>query len=170
MSLAFALHVDRKATAAQLLPLQLLPLFQRPTQVIRGHDAQAASVVLVVCVAVGPSLAQITFSRSWVPQGKRSGVAEALMAPEELAHMGESCHGAYVDALNQVASLVNDLTRTAHEAITVDARVLSPKPNILPSFKQRRSSVAQAFKERLPYKIRESTDNTSWLCHGSQRL
>ncbi|XP_037791372.1 uncharacterized protein LOC119586714 [Penaeus monodon] len=84
-------------------------------------------LVLVVCVAVGPSLAQITFSRSWVPQGKRSGVTGALMAPEGPAHLGETCHGAYVDALLQVAALVNNLIRTAQEAITVDPRLLNPK-------------------------------------------
>ncbi|XP_063592519.1 uncharacterized protein LOC134769711 [Penaeus indicus] len=81
-------------------------------------------LLLVVCVAVDPSLAQITFSRSWVPQGKRSG---ALMAPEGPAHLGESCHGAYVDALIQVAAVANDLARTALEAVTVDARLPTPK-------------------------------------------
>ncbi|XP_063592522.1 uncharacterized protein LOC134769713 [Penaeus indicus] len=81
-------------------------------------------LLLVVCVAVGPSLAQITFSRSWVPQGKRSG---ALMAPEGPAPLGESCHGAYVDALIQVAAVVNNLIRASHEANAVEALLLNPK-------------------------------------------
>ncbi|XP_047489106.1 uncharacterized protein LOC125039311 [Penaeus chinensis] len=90
------------------------------------HKLQVLLLV-VVCVAVGPSLAQITFSRSWVPQGKRSGVAGALMATEGPAHLGESCHGAYVDALIQVAAVVNSLIRTAHEANAVDSLLLNPK-------------------------------------------
>nr|WPR17723.1 adipokinetic hormone/corazonin-like peptide 2 [Penaeus vannamei] len=65
-------------------------------------------LLLVVCVAVGPSLAQITFSRSWVPQGKRSGVAGALMAPEGPAHVGD-CRDVTVTALAQVAAHVNDM-------------------------------------------------------------
>ncbi|ROT69296.1 hypothetical protein C7M84_012490 [Penaeus vannamei] len=82
----------------------LRPTYTKSPEVMM-HKLQV--LLLVVCVAVGPSLAQITFSRSWVPQGKRSGVAGALMAPEGPAHLGESCHGAYVEALMQVAAVVN---------------------------------------------------------------
>ncbi|XP_063592630.1 uncharacterized protein LOC134769827 [Penaeus indicus] len=69
-------------------------------------------LLLVVCVAVGPSLAQITFSRSWVPQGKRSGVAGALMAPEGPAHV-ENCRDVTLTALAQVAAHVSDMLEGA---------------------------------------------------------
>ncbi|XP_047489058.1 uncharacterized protein LOC125039265 [Penaeus chinensis] len=83
-------------------------------------------LLLVVCVAVGPSLAQITFSRSWVPQGKRSGVAGALMAPEGPAHLGESCYDVYLETLTLLAAKVDDLMRVTHELRDGELRLRNP--------------------------------------------
>ncbi|XP_042892173.1 uncharacterized protein LOC122266467 [Penaeus japonicus] len=64
-------------------------------------------LLVVACVAVGPALAQITFSRSWVPQGKRSGGAWSPQPPEGPAPLEETCRDAYVGALMQVAAVLN---------------------------------------------------------------
>ncbi|XP_069990527.1 uncharacterized protein [Penaeus vannamei] len=80
-------------------------------------------LLLVVCVAVGPSLAQITFSRSWVPQGKRSGVAGPLMAARVPSGLEESCYDACVDVLTQFDANVHDLLRAAHEINSADFRL-----------------------------------------------
>ncbi|XP_027229238.1 uncharacterized protein [Penaeus vannamei] len=78
-------------------------------------------LLLVVCVAVGPSLAQITFSRSWVPQGKRSGVAGALVSPGGPPDMRESCHDARLAALAQVAAHIADLMEESTDLSQDDA-------------------------------------------------
>ena len=58
-------------------------------------------LVLALYLALGPAVAQITFSRSWVPQGKRSG---PLVAPGGSTDATDSCHDARLAALTQVAA------------------------------------------------------------------
>ncbi|XP_063592523.1 uncharacterized protein LOC134769714 [Penaeus indicus] len=77
-------------------------------------------LLVVVCVAVGPSLAQITFSRSWVPQGKRSGAPMSSGTPSDL---GESCYDACIDVLTQFDAKISDLIRAVHETSSADSRL-----------------------------------------------
>ncbi|XP_042893058.1 uncharacterized protein LOC122267133 [Penaeus japonicus] len=78
-------------------------------------------LLVVVCVAVGPALAQITFSRSWVPQGKRSGGAAALVPPGGSTDVMESCHDARLAALAQVAAHIADLMEETTDLSQDDA-------------------------------------------------
>ncbi|XP_066944586.1 uncharacterized protein [Macrobrachium rosenbergii] len=80
-------------------------------------------VAVALCLTLAPSFAQITFSRSWVPQGKRSSSsppASAAAAPQALpgspgASSGsdllvvDACLEARLAALSQVAEHLADL-------------------------------------------------------------
>ena len=76
-------------------------------------DITTFSCTLLILALIAPSFSQVTFSRSWVPQGKRSnnhgGLAEELT--EHLSansfENGETCKESRLNALSKVASLVS---------------------------------------------------------------
>ncbi|KAG7157577.1 putative adipokinetic hormone corazonin-like 1 [Homarus americanus] len=63
-------------------------------------------MLAVMCLALAPTLAQITFSRSWVPQGKRSGgITGPLVTPGGGSDRGaDPCKDVRLATLTQVAS------------------------------------------------------------------
>ncbi|KAG7157576.1 uncharacterized protein LOC121879950 [Homarus americanus] len=68
-------------------------------------------MLAVMCLALAPTLAQITFSRSWVPQGKRSGgITGPLVTPGGGSDLGaDPCKDVRLATLTQVASHLADL-------------------------------------------------------------
>ncbi|XP_068212758.1 uncharacterized protein [Palaemon carinicauda] len=70
-------------------------------------------LLAVACLTLGPAMAQITFSRSWVPQGKRSSSpAGSVLAQGEI---GDSCQEAKLAVLSQVANYVTRLMEETSE-------------------------------------------------------
>ncbi|XP_053637656.1 uncharacterized protein [Cherax quadricarinatus] len=79
-------------------------------------------MLAVVCLAIAPTMAQITFSRSWVPQGKRSGSGGSLVnAPGAPDLTIDPCRDVRLTTLTQVASHLVELMDDASEGTQDDA-------------------------------------------------
>ena len=76
-------------------------------------DGTIFCCTLMILALIAPSFSQVTFSRSWVPQGKRSnnhvGLAEEISKhlSENSFENGETCKESRLSALSKVASLVS---------------------------------------------------------------
>nr|ANT96502.1 adipokinetic hormone/corazonin-related peptide precursor [Macrobrachium rosenbergii] len=66
-------------------------------------------LLAVACLTLGPAMAQITFSRSWVPQGKRSSGPASPGALLGQSEIGDTCQEAKMSVLSQVATYVTRL-------------------------------------------------------------
>ncbi|XP_071519893.1 uncharacterized protein [Panulirus ornatus] len=89
----------------------------------------------VLCLALGPTMAQITFSRSWVPQGKRSGAATIPLASPRADPEADICRDVRLNTLAQVASHLADLM---DETSDVNPSNMNTDQRLQHSLRQRR--------------------------------
>nr|QPO25130.1 adipokinetic hormone/corazonin-related peptide [Callinectes toxotes] len=76
------------------------------------------TALMVSCVLVGSVTPQITFSRSWVPQGKRSP------SPSDIPEPLDACRDARAATLTSLAGhlldMMNDLAAADHRPLPDD--------------------------------------------------
>ncbi|XP_045596871.1 uncharacterized protein [Procambarus clarkii] len=76
-------------------------------------------MLALVCLAIVPTMAQITFSRSWVPQGKRSG---PLVSPAGAPSLDvDPCRDTRLSTLTDVASHLVELMDDVSDLTQDDA-------------------------------------------------